>query len=147
MIAIQKALEWIKQSDVTEETTHNLYSDSLSVLQSIQTGTSKSRPNLIENIKKILKELAETGVEIAFHWIPSHVGIPGNEKADELAKGSLTHETVDIRVGRELGEAYGAVDQRTMEIWQRRWTNDEKGRHYYNIQPNVNKKIKFSEKE
>lgn len=36
--------------------------------------------------RKLLQHLAEKGWQLKLQWIPSHVGIPGNEKADELAK-------------------------------------------------------------
>jgi hypothetical protein len=35
---------------------------------------------------KVLKHLRKQNKSIAFQWIPSHIGIVGNEIADELAK-------------------------------------------------------------
>nr|XP_037270233.1 uncharacterized protein LOC119161824 [Rhipicephalus microplus] len=35
-----------------------------------------------------VRALTDAGVSVAFHWLPSHVGIAGNEKADTLAKAA-----------------------------------------------------------
>ena len=65
-----------------------IFSDSLSSLQAID-GFH------IDNdlVQKIIKEYSvQTKQEktIALCWIPSHVGIPGNEEADSAAKGGLS---------------------------------------------------------
>jgi ribonuclease HI len=35
--------------------------------------------------------LAKSGINIIFEWIPSHVGLQGNELADLEAKKALTY--------------------------------------------------------
>lgn len=41
----------------------------------------------------MLKTLQKLKVNIILQWIPSHVGIPGNEVADNLAKkGTSLHQ-------------------------------------------------------
>ncbi|XP_075735269.1 uncharacterized protein LOC119170629 [Rhipicephalus microplus] len=35
-----------------------------------------------------VRALTDAGVSVSFHWLPSHVGIAGNEKADTLSKAA-----------------------------------------------------------
>lgn len=80
---------------------HNflIFSDSLSALQSLQSLKTGIRTNsYILEIKKkyniFLKE--NTNSFIKFYWIPSHIGIRGNEDADRLAKDATSSATSDI---------------------------------------------------
>ncbi|GBM77825.1 hypothetical protein AVEN_254038-1 [Araneus ventricosus] len=61
----------------------NLYTDSLSVLEALNTfKTSKQEILAIKNdILEMSKEKS-----ITLHWIPAHTGIQGNETADSYAK-------------------------------------------------------------
>ena len=60
----------------------SIFTDSMSTLQALD---SSDRNPLIRTLKDSLSSLSKI-VPITLHWIPAHVGIPGNEQADKLAK-------------------------------------------------------------
>ena len=69
----------------SKETNFVIFSDSMSSLQSINGFNLDS-----DLVKKFLRAiLSQNGKNIVLRWIPSHMGIPGNEKADAAAKSSL----------------------------------------------------------
>ena len=51
-------------------------------------------------IQKILEKCHELLAckEIVLCWIPSHIGIPGNEMVDKQAKRSLSLETTSFKI-------------------------------------------------
>jgi len=56
----------------------------MSSLQSINGFNLDS--DLVQNFLKDYTTVAKNGINVVFCWIPSHVGIIGNEKADAAAK-------------------------------------------------------------
>lgn len=73
---------------------------------------------------------------ITFVWIPSHCKIPGNEKADSLAKvGAQEGELFDRQISYD--EFYKLVRQSTLSSWQNDWDNGDLGRWLHSIIPNV----------
>ena len=64
------------------------FSDSMSSLQSISGFNLDS--DLVQKFLKDYTILAKNGKNIILCWIPSHVGILGNEKADAAAKSALS---------------------------------------------------------
>ncbi|GBN18788.1 hypothetical protein AVEN_39713-1 [Araneus ventricosus] len=64
-----------------------IYSDSLSALESMTSLNRFSHP-LTFNILELHDRLSTKGFTILFCWIPSHVGISGNELADNLARSA-----------------------------------------------------------
>jgi len=55
-----------------------ILTDTLSVLQALEN-------HQLPDLSKVLSRMSQTR-QVALQWIPAHCGIPGNEKADELAK-------------------------------------------------------------
>ena len=52
-------------------------------------GSNSVRKDLIIFLIYVNKSLMDRGLNIIFEWVPAHVGIVGNEKADFNAKKSL----------------------------------------------------------
>ena len=64
-----------------------IYTDSLSAVESLRSKTFKSKN--VKSFYNLLKKIPPQ-TQLVIAWVPSHVGIPGNEKADRLAKAALT---------------------------------------------------------
>lgn len=92
LYAILMAVQWTEQIQ-----NHKVLicSDSVSAINSIGKGSSKSRQDLIYDILLIIRDVKRRGVEISFVWVPAHVGIATNEKVDKLAKEAAQKETID----------------------------------------------------
>ena len=81
LVAIHKALCFIEVSD---DYLNVIFTDSLSSLLALS-DFNTSHP-IIQNILTLLTSLHRAEKSVEFCWIPSHVGISGNEQADEAAK-------------------------------------------------------------
>ena len=90
--AIDLALDHIEQSRNTDFV---IFSDSLSVLQSLHNRHIEN-PLLLDVLLKH-NDLAELNNNV-FCWLPSHVGIKGNEKADIAAKSALTLNISGLKI-------------------------------------------------
>jgi hypothetical protein len=55
--------------------------------------------------------MARTDAETTLVWVPSHIGIEGNEMADRLANAALDSHIVELDIGLELGEEFPAIDR------------------------------------
>ena len=62
-------------------------SDYRAAIQSFQSSNTSSK--LVYNCLHVLRQLFEQNYDITLQWIPSHVGLQGNEKADENAKQAI----------------------------------------------------------
>jgi len=59
-----------------------LLTDSLSALQALSSGSTDEGTRLLQENIRVLSQHSN----VVLQWIPAHVGIPGNEAADRLAK-------------------------------------------------------------
>ena len=88
VVAIETALDYIKTFfDTFPHRKHSIaiFTDSMSALQGLE-----NDPTVKEEFRSILQTshqiIVTYGVEIIMQWIPGHSNIPGNDKADTLAK-------------------------------------------------------------
>ena len=82
-------------------------SDSLSALEAL-----KDCNHFERNINKtltIISEIQESGRKVTLVWVLAHVGIPGNEKADALAKAATTREQIDRWIPASIKDIKRAI--------------------------------------
>jgi ribonuclease HI len=83
-------------------------SDSLSALQTLQT-CQTSRPDLLNTILTLLHKSAQSKQHIQFQWIPSYVGIRGNETVDNTAKEALNNNNFTYHIPLVVTEIYSMI--------------------------------------
>ena len=79
-----------------------IFSDSLSAITSLQNIKFNIKVNpFILQIKEKLRKFYKNNpyhTALQIYWIPAHMGIYGNEKADQLAKEATNFDLVDIKL-------------------------------------------------
>ena len=112
-----------------------IYSDSLSALSSLRQFYHKDP--LIRLIVLHLHELTSTGRSIEFCWIPGHVGLRGNERADQLAKSSRRGADTDLL--KRFSDLFPAIRSQLTEAWQQSWSAVSQSLHLRSIKPTVDR--------
>ena len=94
-----------------------IYSDSLSAIQAI---SSQARHRLILEIIEINVQLSKKKVHTRLCWVPGHVGILGNEQADEKAKQATLLERISTQ---ELppSDIKSAIKTKVYKQWKEEW--------------------------
>ena len=90
--AIDLALNHIEQDAYWR---YIIYTDSLSAMQALE-GETTDNPIVVSLLEK-LSRLCQRA-DIVFCWLPSHVGISGNEEADKAAKDALSLDVLPFKV-------------------------------------------------
>ena len=112
--AIDLALDFIDSCFLHDK--FLIFSDSLSVLKALNHTSSKN-----SQIQKLLEKhhkIANTK-EILFCWLPSHVGIIGNEIADREAKGSLHLNMSTFEI--PFNNFKPLINKYILSEWQKSW--------------------------
>ena len=128
LTAILKSLEYVNKIEGKRFT---IYSDSYSALTAIKQ-FNPSHP-LIWKIQEWLCWLASRYKSVQFCWVPAHVGIKGNEKADTEARLATSLEKVDFSFIPHTDMKW-PIRSYIKEKWQHRWTSmKEKNLKYQKI--------------
>ena len=143
LTAIKLAVHWVSSALSNSVTAVTIFSDSLSSLNAIETGKSACRPKLLQEVLEIVSNIT---TKITFVWIPSHIGLLGNEIVDKLANSGIDRATVDVAIPLGIGEAMQLAESFVYKQWQNSWTNGSTGRQYYKIEPKVTGGVKYVNK-
>ena len=95
--AIGAVLEWLP----TDDRLVDLYTDSSYAIGVLTKGwKAKANQDLIQRIKNQVSRQKH----LQFHWVKGHAGLPGNERADELARLAIERQDTETRSIATLGE-------------------------------------------
>lgn len=61
--------------------------------------------------------------------------------ADKLAKRALTNKNIEMQVSISKAEVKSVIWEKINQMWQEIWDREEKGRHFYQIQKEVQHKM------
>ena len=90
-----------------------MHTDSKTALQALSRSHHPDNVALVTSILGLANNVKARGATIALNWIPSHVGLWGNEKADmtarEAAKGPLVLQSIRQSLGQTRSEAKRSV--------------------------------------
>ena len=95
-----------------------IFSDSRSVLQALES-FNPVHPLILE-ILEWLFLIQRRGRNICFCWVPAHVGIQGNEKADKLAKEAAVFKT-PASCALPYGDFVPVIKSVVENVWQFYW--------------------------
>ena len=129
--AINAALEKLEETFKNEPNKIKdtvIFSDSLSCLESLKSQNLEN--SSIRDLSiKINSFLEDYNITLTIQWIPSHCNIPGNERADTLAKKGATKEQVLKPVSQATVKQI--IKSNTKIEWLNAWASCEKGRSMF----------------
>ncbi|KAF0304735.1 putative RNA-directed DNA polymerase from transposon BS [Amphibalanus amphitrite] len=120
LVAIRGALEMLLRLEGgLAESPVIVCADSQAALATLASGAGSQATALGAAVWRLLLALTDGGRRVFMQWIPAHCGIPGNERADVLAKeaSSLSQDAVPTDV-RSMVKAVG---RSATKAWRRSW--------------------------
>ena len=118
LVAIFRALCFIQ---ISSSPRHVIFTDSLSSLFLIRAFNPSHQ--IAQDIVLRLSSLEREGKTVVFCWIPSHIGVKGNDLADQAAKRAAQGEYSRFfpLPARDLFSLFSAYVQK---IWQSSWDTE-----------------------
>ncbi len=111
LTAILKALQ---HATTNQDKRIIIHTDSLSAIHVLKSRTISDNFEIINNIFTVCKDFAIAPV---IHWIPSHIGIAGNEAADTAATGAITNDVIGITIEPSLSSIRKNIKCAALSKW------------------------------
>lgn len=123
MVALRAALKYLRDHPAYTDDPIVLCTDSQAALAKLRGGPPEQESPLGADIWSLLIDLASGGRPLRLQWVPSHCGIPGNERADALAgeASALPQEEAPVDVRTVHRAAARAASSRAIAQWPAGW--------------------------
>ena len=108
LFAIDKGMTWLLlHKEMMTINKAVFLTDSRSGIETIKNNTPKHQSHIANAIKFKAQLLAEDNIDVTLQWLPSHVGLEGNEEVDNIAKQAhnnqqMTEAEIDISEAKLL---------------------------------------------
>ena len=96
-----------------------IFTDSQSAIQAIAQMQHHKQPIVTDILTTANKLHNQNDVEISIQWIPGHCDIPGNDRADKLARQGTSKTQHDEQVSYATSKQI--VQTKSRKIWHDRW--------------------------
>ena len=116
-----------------ENRTTVIYSDSKSALEAIQ---GNSPRGLVVEVRELLQDLLTRNIRVTLCWIPSHVGIVGNELVDKVAKDATQKQSISTHTV-PVSDVAAHVKLKIYHKWKEKWASLEDNRKLKEIRPSL----------
>jgi hypothetical protein len=103
--------------------------------------SQKSTGILITDLSSVVKKSKHN---ILINWIPSHIGVSGNDKADSVANQGIKHANIDVIMPYELVTQL-SVESYICQQWQIFYNSATNGQFCKEVEPVVLSKDDVSE--
>ena len=113
-----------------------IFTDSQSAILAIAQMQHHKQPIVTDILTTANKLHNQNDVETSIQWIPGHCDIPGNNRADKLARQGTSKAQHDEHVSYATSKQIIQTKSRT--IWHDRWARGNPGRTYYQHQQTPN---------
>ena len=123
MTALRAALTYLNEHPVHTRDPVILCTDSQAALAKLRGGPSEQEAPIGRDIWCLLSRLATEDRPFLLQWVPSHCGLPGNERADHLAgqASALPQEDVPVDTRTVHRAAARAARSSSISEWPAGW--------------------------
>lgn len=114
-----------------------IVTDSLSLIHCLVNNKINYKTNyLIYYIREYLIKYSSDDIKVSFMWVPSHIGITGNEVADRTACEGINAIDVSLVMQIPFTDCFQSIRNDIMHLWREFWKTDQvtKGKWYGEIQ-------------
>lgn len=143
LLAIQSALQFLESTEVKNKDVA-VITDSLSAANLLLNNRHNHSSTKSEIMGLVTSLHTKRRVTIHFVWVPGHVGLPGNEKVNNLARRAAEKQVIDTSQQISLMEIQQNIDNIVEAEWQQQYNISATARGYKQLEPAINRKIKFT---